>query len=55
MKLLTEKTRSFSPHVLLAEDDDLTLRIVEQLLRQCNYRGALGALMLMSVGCLLQP
>ncbi|EIE26260.1 hypothetical protein COCSUDRAFT_64410 [Coccomyxa subellipsoidea C-169] len=38
MEVLTERTRSFSPHVLLAEDDDLTLRIVEQLLKQCNYR-----------------
>lgn len=41
MELSAEKTRSFSPHVLLAEDDDLTMRVVEQLLKQCNYKGAL--------------
>ncbi len=41
MELSAEKTRSFSPHVLLAEDDDLTLRVVEQLLKQCKYKGAL--------------
>ncbi|BDA41197.1 probable two-component response regulator-like PRR37 [Coccomyxa sp. Obi] len=38
MELSAEKTRSFSPHVLLAEDDDLTLRVVEQLLKQCKYK-----------------
>lgn len=44
MELPAEKTRSFLPHVLLAEDDDLTLRVVEQLLKQCKYKGALQLL-----------
>ncbi|CAL8466512.1 g6048 [Coccomyxa elongata] len=38
MELSAEKTRSFLPHVLLAEDDDLTMRVVEQLLKQCKYK-----------------
>jgi hypothetical protein len=33
---------SFYPHVLLAEDNECTLRVVQQLLIHCGYRGNLG-------------
>lgn len=32
---------SFYPHVLLAEDNECTLRVVQQLLIHCGYRGDL--------------
>jgi hypothetical protein len=34
----SEPSNTF-PHVLLAEDNECTLRVVEQLLKQCGYRG----------------
>lgn len=33
------RSASYQPHVLLAEGDESTLRVEEQLLQTCGYRG----------------
>ena len=35
----TAASASYRPHVLLAENDECTLRVVQMLLQKCGYKG----------------
>ena len=35
----TAASASYRPHVLLAENDECTLRVVQTLLQKCGYKG----------------